>query len=81
VLSSDENGRYITVFNNEGNERDLFKGDIIHHEADKIVMLTMKKASEPAIIQASSKNVKIEKIGDGRFALTLPATDCAIIKY
>ena len=81
LLSSDENGRYITVFNNEGNERDLFKGDIIHHEADKIVMLTMKKASEPAIIQASSKNVKIEKIGDGRFALTLPATDFAIIKY
>jgi len=81
LLSSDENGRYITVFNNEGNERDLFKGDIIHHEADKTVMLTMKKASEPAIIQASSENVKIEKAGDGRFALTLPAAEFAIIRY
>jgi len=81
VLSSDENGRYITVFNNEGNERDLFKGDIVHHEADKVVMLTMKDGAEPYIIRAASNNVKLENAGNGRFALTMPATEFAVIQY
>ena len=81
VLSSDENGRYITVFNNEGNERDLSKGNIIHHEADKVVMLTMKDAAEPRIIQAASGNVKLENAGNGQFALTMTATEFAVIQY
>jgi len=81
VLSSDENGRYITVFNNEGNTRSKEFGDVVDHGADRVVMLIIKEAAEPCCIHASSENIKLEKASEGRLALTLPATDFAIIKY
>ena len=45
-------------------------------------MLTFKEASaQPRVIKAVSGGVKLEKAGDGRYALTVPAAEFAIIQY
>lgn len=81
MLSTDEKGRYVTIFNNEGNERDLDRGDIIHHEADKTVKLSFKSSANVQCIRKTSENVKITKLDDTTYAVDIPATEFVILQY
>jgi len=81
LLSSDENGRYVTIFNNEGNERDIDKGDIIHHEADAVVKVTFKEPADVKCIRSTSDNVKISKLDGNTYAVEIPATEFVILSY
>jgi len=81
VLSEDENGRYVTVFNNEGNNRTLENGDEIDHSADAVTTVYTKDGIAPQIYYASSDKVRLEKKKEGEYALFVPATDLVILKY
>ena len=81
LLSSDENGRYVTIFNNEGNERDINLGDIIHHEADAVVKVAFKTPVDVKCIRSTSDNVKITKIDNTTYAVEIPATEFVILSY
>ncbi len=81
LLSSDENGRYVTIFNNEGNERDINLGDVIHHEADATVRVTFKNPVDLKCVCRTSDNVKIAKLDDTTYAVEIPATEFVILSY
>ena len=80
VSTNDKGERFVSIFNNEGNERDLYKGDIIHGEADKKVKITFKESANP-MVEYSPVKLDIEKIDDKNFNAQILATRCAIIKF
>ena len=81
VLSEDEKGRYLSIFNNEGNHRERPEGDHILHEADARVKVSFKEAANLEAIKLSSADIKIEKVDDTTYYVNMPATEFAIFKY
>ena len=83
IISTDENGqKYLTVFNNEGNERSLKYGDRIDNAADRWVTVSFKEAVTPVLRDASTtEGVKLEKVTDTEYKLFVPATALAIIAF
>ena len=82
LLSEDESGRYLTVFNNEGNNRTLAEGDHVDHAAaDATTTIRTKPGVELSVLYASSPDTKLEKVSDGEYKLFLPATDLVIFNY
>jgi len=81
ILSEDENGRYVSVFNNEGNNRTLENGDEVDHSADAVTTVYTKDGIVPQIIYASSDEIRLEMKKEGEYALFVPATDLVILKY
>ena len=81
VLSEDEKGRYLSIFNNEGNHRERPEGDHILHEADARVTVSFKAEGELTPIKLSSDDIKITKVDDKTYYVDMPATEFAIFKY
>ncbi len=85
IVSYDEKGnRYLTIFNNEGNERDLDKGDIIHKEADKKVEIEFKENANLSLAYNAIYNpqkVEIEKKSDKSYTAVIPSAGYAIFKF
>jgi hypothetical protein len=81
MLSYDEKGRYVTIFNNEGNERDLTQGDMIHHEADAVVKVSLKRSGEIKCIKSSCEQVKINRLDDTTYTVEIPAAEFVILQY
>ena len=81
LLSSDEKGRYLSIFNNEGNYRSRAVGDSIDHAADAHVTVSFKEEGELEAIKLSSPDIKIEKIDKKTYGVSLPATEFAIFRY
>lgn len=81
VLSEDEKGRYISIFNNEGNYRSRPDGDRIDRAADARVKVSFKDAANLEAIKLSSSEIKIEKADDTTYYVDMPATEFAIFKY
>ncbi|MBQ7108859.1 MAG: hypothetical protein IJN99_00655 [Clostridia bacterium] len=82
LVSEDENGsKYFSIFNNEGNERCLRRGNIIHREADKTVKVTFKEAANISVIAEGADPVKIERIDDFNYNITVPAASFAVIRF
>ena len=84
LVSTDENNRnFLTIFNNEGNERDIEKGDIIHDEADKVVKVEFKNAVDLKVLFNSlcAKNAKVEKVDDKTYNVLVPAAGYVILEF
>ncbi len=82
LVSADETGRrFVSVFNNEGNERSLEKGDIIHSEADRTVKLTFRQNAQLKVIAESSMAVQVQKADDKTYHITVPAAGFAVFEY
>lgn len=82
LVSEDENGsKYFSIFNNEGNERCLRRGNVIHKEADKTVKVTFKEAPNISVAIEGADAVKIERIDDCNYNITVPAASFAVIKF
>ena len=82
LVSIDENGkRYLSIFNNEGNERSLEKGDIIHHEADKTVNVTFKTAANLNVVKEGYAKSNIEKVADDKYRVNVPAASFVIFEF
>ena len=82
LVSTDENGkRYLSIFNNDGNERNLLRGNIIHREADKEVTITFKEKTIPHVLKETMGSICLEKVDDLTFKATIPAAGFAIINF
>ena len=84
LVSTDENNRnFLTIFNNEGNERDIDKGDIIHDEADKVVKVEFKNAVDLKVLFNSLcvKNAKVEKVDDKSYNVLVPAAGYVVLGF
>ena len=83
LVSTDEKGkRYLTVFNNSGNERDIKRGDIIHPEADRTVTVTFKEATTPQkLVEGANATVGLERVDEKTYKLHIPATSFAILAF
>lgn len=81
LLSEDEKGRYISIFNNEGNYRSRATGDTIDHAADARVKVSFKDAGELTPVKLSSSDIKIEKADESTYYIDMPATEFAIFRY
>ena len=80
ILSKDEHGRYLTIFNNEGNHRTLQEGDVIDPKADATATVTLKDGAALSLLYASAPT-EIQKIKDGTYRVTVPAAQLAVFKY
>ena len=82
LLSTDENGkRYVSIFNNEGNMRTLYKGNEIDNAADRTVTVTFAAPAEPKLVKGSEETFSIQKCDNCTYKVTVPATGFAIFEY
>ena len=82
VLSVGEDGtQYLSIFNNEGNNRDMKRGNVIDHRADRRVKVTFKEAAELRVIRSFCDGIKLERADANNWYVTVPATEMVILSY
>ena len=84
VVSTDDAGkRYLSIFNNEGNERSLEHGDTLDAEADRVVTVTFKETAELEIVKKSvmTADVEIQKVDAKTYQVKVPAAAFVILRY
>ena len=83
LLSEDAEGkRYLSVFNNEGNERSIRHGDTVRREADGCVRITFCEPTERLrALKVTSPDVRIARVDACTYTLELPATELVILEY
>ncbi len=82
LVSTDEKGRnFLTIFNNEGNERDTKYGDIIHNEADRKVKVEFKVPTKLKLNHQAVKKAKIEKIDNKTYNVLVPAAGYVVFEF
>ncbi len=82
LLSTDGAGkRFVSVFNNEGNNRNLITGDDLIREADASVTLSFKVACTPKCIAHGAEEIKLAKVDDTTYTACIPAAGFAIFEY
>ena len=83
LVSTDENGkRYLSIFNNAGNERDIKQGDLIIREADRTVTVTFKEPVTPEkLVEGVNMPVEIQRVDDKTFKVHVPATGFVILTF
>ena len=79
LVSKDAAGRrFLSVFNNEGNERSLTSGNTIRHEADARVKIVLKEGGQlrkriegvdPVVLEQASENVWYASVPAAGFAV------------
>lgn len=80
VSLAEDGRRYLTIFNNEGNERSSDTGDCINHDYDKRVTVTLKDG-DLALYKPANGEMNIEKVDDLTYRVTVPAADFAIFTF
>ncbi len=82
LVSVDENDRrMLSIFNNEGNERSLEKGDTVAAEADRRVKVTFKEAVDLRVLKEAPKAVEIQKVDDYNYYVLVPAAGFVILQF
>ena len=82
LLSSDESGRrFVSVFNNEGNNRNTITGDEIIREADARVELSFKEPCELKCVKHGVDAISIHKKDEKTYLIDVPAAGFAIFEY
>ncbi len=82
LLSEDENGhRFVSVFNNEGNNRNLITGDELIREADACVTLSFKEPCELRCIKHGAEGISIYKKDEQTYLIDISAAGFAILEY
>lgn len=82
MFSEDDNGtQYLSIFNNEGNERDLYTGDNLSSEADCKATVTFKNSANLDFVKSSNENIKLNRIDETTWCVDMPNTSFAILKY
>lgn len=82
LVSTDEKGnRYVSIFNHEGNERSIEKGDTLLKEADKTVTLTFREKTEIEVVVEGYCPVDIQRKDDKTYLVHVPAADFVIFRF
>ena len=79
LISEDENGKYLSVFNNEGNDRNVEWGDRVISEADGTATIGTKEGVELSVLWASHERTSLSRLDDLNYSLFLPAASFAVI--
>ncbi|MBE6655471.1 MAG: hypothetical protein E7609_01200 [Ruminococcaceae bacterium] len=80
VSVGDDGRRYLSIFNNEGNERSSDKGDTVNHDYDKRVTVTLKDG-ELSVLKSAIGKMELERIDDKTYRVTIPTADFAIFNF
>ena len=82
LVSVDENGqKYLSIFNNEGNERFLDRGDVLDHGMDTWVNVTFKQNPNIRVIASSGDDIRICKESDSSYRVHIPAAGFAVLAF
>ncbi len=82
LLSVGQDGtRYLSIFNNEGNERDLEKGNIIDHRADQKVKITFKEPANLQVVRSFCTGLIVECEDVSTWYVTVPAAEMAVFAF
>lgn len=82
LVSVDEKGqRYLTIFNNEGNERFLDRGNVIDHKMDRWVNVSFKEVPQLKIVVASDDKVAIQNLQGNTCQVFVPATGFCVLAF
>jgi hypothetical protein len=81
VSVDDRNRSFLSIFNNEGNERSIYKGDTIMTEADRTVTVTFKNPANLKVVREGSRAVSIRKVDNCTYYVEVPATSFVILEY
>lgn len=81
VSKNSDGRRYLSIFNNEGNYRARPVGDSIDKNADRRVKVTFKEGANLNPIKLCCDDVKIERIDDKNYCVTVPAAGFAIFEF
>ncbi len=81
VSKNDKGKRFVSIFNNEGNERSLEHGDTIDKASDKKVTITFKETVNVNVIKEMQGSCQLERINDTTYCATIPATGFAILEF
>jgi hypothetical protein len=82
LISEDEaGGRYFSVFNNEGNLRNISHGDTLLPEADRVITITLKEPADLSILKCSSDAVTLTRCDDCTYRAMIPGAGFMILKY
>ena len=82
LVSVDENGqKYLTIFNNEGNERFLDRGNVLDHKMDKWVNVTFKEEPKFRIVASSSVDVALRKGENLGYRIFVPAAGFVVLAF
>lgn len=82
LVSTDAQGRrFLSIFNNEGNERSVRRGDVLRKEADAKVKVTFRDAAQLSMLKASCDAVRLEQADDTTYYVEVPAAGFAIMQF
>lgn len=82
LVSIDEAGnRYLSIFNNEGNERSTEKGDTLISEADRTVTVTFQEPVTLSVIKEGNRRISIQKQDKNHYFVEVPAAGFVILKF
>lgn len=82
LLSVGNDGtRYLTIFNNEGNQRDLKLGNIIDHRADRRVKVTFQESAQLRIVRSFCDGIVLERVDEDTWYVTVPAAEMVVLSY
>ena len=80
VSVGNDGRRYLSIFNNEGNERSSDKGNEINHAYNKRVTVTLKDGVL-SVYKPAKGEMDVEKAGDKTYRVTIPAADFAVFNF
>lgn len=82
LLSEDENGgRYVSVFNNEGNTRSVKHGDRLDPAADRRVRVTLQQPGALQTVKGSCGEITCKQLSETEWEVHVPAAGFVILKY
>ncbi len=82
LVSTDNKGRrFLTIFNNEGNQRSSAMGDVILQQADRRVKITLNVPGEMKVFKNPMTDPAMVKAGDNTYYVTVPAADFLILEF
>ena len=82
LVSTDKGGkRYLSIFNNDGNERSNAYGDKIDNSFDRTVNVSFKKAADIKVIKEGNFPSEILRVDDNTYSIKVPATAFIILEF
>ena len=82
LVSTDDKGRrFLTVFNNEGNQRTTADGDVVNHNFDQNVTITLNVPGQLQIFKDAREDIHLEKTGENTYCATVSAADFVIFEF
>lgn len=81
VSTDSASNRYLSIFNNEGNERSTENGDTLIAEADRTVTVTFKETVNLCVVKEGNRKISIQKQNGNRYCVEIPAAGFVVLKF